>query len=208
LRRYPFDRQSLKAIFQVLGFDRSEVVLDLDPEAGSAVRSEISLPQWIIAGITISPQDRPTLVAGHRRVASGFVTTVNVKRESFYISRLVTLPLVVIVLLSFSVFWIGPSALVDRISISFIGILTAVAYQLLMSETLPRIAYVTWINAFLSVSFLMMVGTVVVDLVVGTLDRRGGSALALRIDHLCRWIFPIAYFGLILSAFVVTFLIL
>ena len=84
--------------------------------------------------------------------------------RSFYVSRLVTLPLIVIVLLSFSVFWMDRSSLGDRISVSFIGILTAVAYQVVMSEILPQIAYVTWMNAFLNFSFLMMVGTVITNL--------------------------------------------
>ena len=141
------------------------------------------------------------------RTASAFVTSIGVKREAFYVSRLVTLPLIVIVLLSFSVFWMDRSSLGDRINVSFIGILTAVAYQVVMSELLPRIAYVTWMNAFLNFSFLMMVGTVVVNLIVGALDQRGMSAVGDRIDRRCRWIFPLTYFGLILFAFGVAFLI-
>jgi hypothetical protein len=32
LRRFPFDTQRLKAVFEVLGFDNSEVVLQVEPE--------------------------------------------------------------------------------------------------------------------------------------------------------------------------------
>ena len=106
---------------------------------------------------------------------SAFVTSIDVQRESFYVSRLVILPLIVIVLLSFSVFWMDRSSLGDRISVSFIGILTAVAYQVVMNDMLPRIAYMTWINGFLNFSFLLMVGTVIINLVVGGLDQQGRS---------------------------------
>ena len=68
--------------------------------------------------------------------------------ESFYMSRLVILPLVVIVLLSFSVFWMDRSSVGDRLGVSFIGILTGVAYQLVMSDHLPRISYVTLMHGF------------------------------------------------------------
>jgi len=207
LRRFPFDSQTLTAVFQVLGFDRSEVTLQVD-QTGSAIRSGLSIPQWFIRGVSISSQDRPTFIAGKPSVTSGFVTAVDARRASFYISHLVILPLVVIVLLSFSVFWIEPSSTSDRMNISFIGILTAVAYQLVMNDTLPRIAYVTWMNACLSLSFLMMVGTVIVHLTVGNLDRKGNAALALRIDRYCRWVFPLAYVGLLVGAFLVTFFIL
>jgi hypothetical protein len=207
LRRFPFDRQSLKAVFEVLGFDASEVVLQVESGIISSVSSELSIPQWTISGIGMSSRDRQASYAGGRGVASAFVTSIDVQRESFYVSRLVTLPLIVIVLLSFSVFWMDRSSLGDRISISFIGILTAVAYQVVMSEILPRIAYVTWMNAFLNFSFLMMVGTVIINLVVGALDQQGRSELAQRVDRLCRWIFPLTYFGLILFAFGVAFLV-
>ena len=75
--------------------------------------------------------------------------SVDVDRDSFYIRRLVTFPLIVIVLLSFSVFWMDRSSLGDRISVSFIGILTAVTYQLLVNDVLPPISYVTLMHGFL-----------------------------------------------------------
>ena len=55
--------------------------------------------------------------------------SVDVQRESFYMRRLVSIPLMVIVLLSFSVFWMDRSSLGDRLSVSFIGLLTSVAYH-------------------------------------------------------------------------------
>ena len=64
-------------------------------------------------------------------MASAFIVSVDVQRESFYMRRLVIIPLVVIVLPSpSSVFWMDRSSLGDRLSVSFIGILTGVAYQL------------------------------------------------------------------------------
>ena len=88
------------------------------------------------------------------------------------------------------------SSLGDRIGVSFIGILTGVAYQLVMNENLPRIAYVTLMHGFLNLSFLAMCATVVVNLVVGAHDKRGNHELGDRIDRRCRWVFPLAYVGL------------
>jgi hypothetical protein len=207
LRRFPFDWQSLEASFEVLGFDDSEVVLMVDSDSHGSTIGKIWIPEWTVTGIGMSIRDRLAPYTGQRRTASAFVTSISVQRESFYVSRLVTLPLIVIVLLSFSVFWMDRSSLGDRINVSFIGILTAVAYQVVMSELLPRIAYVTWMNAFLNFSFLMMVGTVVVNLIVGALDQRGMTEVGDRIDRHCRWVFPLIYFGLILFAFGVVFLV-
>jgi hypothetical protein len=91
------------------------------------------------------------------------------------------------------------SSLGDRIGVSFIGILTAVTYQVILSEILPRISYATLINdGFLGVSFLIMCMTVIVNLRVGYLDRNGMPEVGDRLDHRCRWIFPVIYFGVLL----------
>lgn len=112
-----------------------------------------------------------------------------------------------IVLITFSVFWMDRASLGDRISVSFIGILTAVAYQVVMNDIMPRIGYVTWIDGFLNLSFLLMVGTVIINLVVGGLDQHKRHDVAHRVDVLCRWIFPTTYLGLILISFAVMLLL-
>ena len=61
-------------------------------------------------------------------------------------------------------------------------------------------------HGFLTLSFLTMCATVVINLVVGALDRRGKSELGARIDRRCRWGFPLAYFGLLLVMFAVAIL--
>jgi hypothetical protein len=206
MRRFPFDGQRLEAVFAVLGFDRDEVLLQVESDAASSVASDVRIPQWTITGVSVSVRDRSASYAGRRGVLSAFIISVEVQRESFYMRRLVIIPLVVIVLLSFSVFWMDRSSLGDRLSVSFIGILTGVAYQLVISEQLPRISYVTLMHGFLNLSFLTMCATVVISLVVGTLDKRGKVELGDRIDRRCRWGFPLAYFGLLLVMLGVTFL--
>ena len=86
----------------------------------------------------------------------------------------------------------------DRISVSFIGILTVVAYQIVLSEILPRISYVTLMSGFLNMSFFVVCASVVISLRVGSLDRRGQIAAGDQIDRRCRWIFPLVYLGLLL----------
>ena len=196
LRRYPFDRQRLDAIFEVLGFDESEVVLQPESETRSPSDDLIRLPQWRLEGIRTSIRDRQASYAGRAGVASAFVVSMDVRRESFFMVRLVIFPLMLIVMLSWSVFWMDRSSLGDRINVSFIGILTAVAYQIVVSEILPHISYMTFMNGFLNLSFFIMCATVVINLVVGALDRQGRAEAGDLLDRRCRSIFPITYFGL------------
>ena len=207
MRRYPFDKHRLEAVFEVLGFDRDEVVMEVaSAYAGSLLADDVRIPEWSITGFGMEIRDRAASYAGHRGVASAFIASVDVERDSFFSIRLIVLPLIVIVLLSFSVFWMDRSSLGDRISVSFIGILTGVAYQLVISDNMPHISYVTLMHGFLNLSFVTMCSTVVVNLAVSALDRRGKGELGDRVDHRCRWLFPLAYFGLINGMIGVTFL--
>jgi hypothetical protein len=197
LRRYPFDRQHLDAIFEVLGFDSSEVALQTESEVHRLPNESVRTPQWTLEGVGESTRDRPASYAGHTGVASTFVVTMDVERESFFMVRLVILPLMLIVMLSWSVFWMDRSSVGDRINVSFIGILTVVAYQIVVSEIWPHISYFTLMNGFLNLSFLVMCATVVINLVVAKLDQKGRPAAGDLIDHRCRWMFPLTYFGLL-----------
>lgn len=223
LRRFPFDAQRLEAVFEVLGHDTGEVVFAADgalsgpstaeasadrrpANAAHAAATDMRLPQWRFEGIHCSTGERTAPYAGARGVSSTFTVRAAVARDPFYMGRLVMMPLSLIVLLSFSVFWMDRSSLGDRINVSFIGILTGVAYQIVMSDILPRISYMTLIHGFLNFSFLTMCATVVINLVVGRLDARGQRERGDQLDRRCRWIFPLAYFGLVNFVFGVAFL--
>lgn len=192
MRAYPFDRHQLRATFEVLGFGHDEVAFEVEHD-GEAAADHVTIPQWRIEGARLLAEDRRAPYAGSSGVASSLVLAIDVDRQSFYIMRLVVMPLALIVVLSFAVFWMDRSSLGDRISVSFIGILTGVTYQLVMSSSLPQIAYPTVMHAFLYLSFLVMCATVVINLVVGSMDKRQRFAAGDRVDRLCRWIFPVGY---------------
>jgi len=193
LRRYPFDRQRLTAIFEVLGFDASEVVMQAESGARGSSSEQVRIPQWVLTNISASTLDRDAPYAGSTGIASAYVVSMEVEREPFFMIRLVIFPLILIVMLSWSVFWMDSASLADRINVSFIGILTAVAYQIVVGEIMPHISYTTLMHGFLNLSFFIMCATVVVNLVVGKLDEAGKPEAGNAVDRRCRWIFPLTY---------------
>lgn len=206
LRRYPFDTQRLEAVFEVLGFDSSEVVLKDANVPPVASDQDVRISQWRLLDISTSVREQSVSYAGERGVSSTFVMSMKVQRQSLFVLRLIVLPLTLIVMLSWSIFWMDRSSLGDRINVSFVGILTAVAYQIVVSDILPHISYVTLINGFLNFSLFVLCASAVMNLVVGECDKRGKADVGDRIDYRCRWIFPLAYFSLLLLAVIVAFL--
>ncbi len=192
MRRYPFDRQTLSAAFEVLGEHDTSVVLRAVQRGAYATEGSVRIPQWKLLDMASSSEDR----AGSLGTHSTFLVSMEVERKSFFVVRLVILPLILIVVLSWSVFWMDRSSVADRINLSFIGILTAVAYQIVISDIQPEISYFTLMHGFLNLSLTVMGATVVVNLIVGQLDKNGNAEAGDRIDRYCRKVFPLVYFGL------------
>lgn len=193
LRAFPFDRHRLEVVFSVLGFEPERVSLFV-PEIVERPLQGVHVPGWIVDGISLdlAGEERPS------RQQGAAVLAVDVTRATSYIRRLITFPMVIIVLLSFSIFWMDKSSLGDRNGISFIGVLTGVAFQQTVVGVIPPVSYITLMHAFLFISFLVMAATVPVNLIVAALDRRGKTAAGDKVDKHCRWLFPAVYFGLMM----------
>jgi hypothetical protein len=199
MRLFPFDKQHLVATFEALGFDSHEVVFSVAANAAKPSVDGVALPEWSFTGAKLEVGEHRAPYAGSTGTASSLILGIDAARTSWYARRLVVVPLIMIVLLSFSVFWMDRSSLGDRTSVSFIGILTVVTYQFIINDQLPHIAYFTLMHGFLGFSFVTMCATVVINLAVGTLDKRGEITRGDRVDRYCRWIFPLFYFGLIFA---------
>lgn len=208
LRRYPFDRQHIEAVFEVLGFGADELILQPVAETDRPSNEEIRLPQWTLTDIRMSTRERAVAYAGNIGLASTLVVSMDLERQPLFMLRLVALPLVIIVMLSWSVFWMDRSSIGDRAAVSFVGVLTAVTFQIVIGDVLPRISYISWMYALLTVSFVTMSATVVINLVVASMDKAGHHALGDLIDRRCRWLFPVGYLASILLAFWITFVLL
>jgi hypothetical protein len=193
LRQIPFDRQRFELVFEILGFDTTEVLLVADPDrTGAGVG--ISVNQWRMESLTAEDRVyRTEFSSGREETVSAVAFLFPTDRASGFLMRVIVLPLLILVALSWSVFWMDSESLGDRINISFIGILTVVAFQIVVSDMLPRIPYFTILSSFLLISYLTLVGGVVVNLTVGAIDRRGDQELGNRIDRTCRWLFPLGY---------------
>jgi hypothetical protein len=63
---------------------------------------------------------------------------------------------------------------------------------------MPHISYLTPVNVFVNISFMMMCASIVVNLIVGELNRENRAAAADAIDNRCKVVFPIVYAALLL----------
>ncbi len=196
LRHYPFDRHALRIIFGIPGYADSELLVEQLPLPAPSYE-EIHLPQWtLLTTRSVTGSILPTN-PGSNQPTSALIVELDVKRQPLFVLRLVVGPLFLVVVLSWSVFWMDRASVGDRMSVSFVGLLTAVAYQIILGDILPHIAYLTPINVFVNLSFILMCASIVVNLLVGELNRSGRGAQADALDNRCKVAFPTIYVSLI-----------
>jgi len=202
LRRFPFDRQDFVASFEVLGRGRDQVVLVPDPRTTGVGAEGVSIPQWQLRGLGIAAREYdPVYEAGNDGAVSQVAVTLDLARRPEHMLQVVVVPLTILVILTFSIFWMDRESLGDRMDISFIGILSVVAYQLVVNDAMPAIPYFTLMNGFLLSTYLVLAAGVVLNIVVSKLDQSGRRELGDRLDRTCRWAVPAGFLGInLLSA--------
>ena len=125
--------------------------------------------------------------------------TLSIKRQyGYYVSKFI-LPLLLIVTISWAVFWMDPEDvnIAERLGISFTSMLTVVAFDFVSSENLPKLSYPTTLDYILAASYVFLALTVVIIIINSLLVNRDRIMLSRRIDLLCRFMFPFFYYLII-----------
>jgi len=192
LRRFPFDQQQLTLEVESFSWDASQLVYVAD-DSTTGFDDEFEIPEWTIADV--SAYEEKVSVVRSTEPFSRLVLTIDLDRQSGFYLWKILLPLLIIVALSWSVFWMVEDRFGMRVRVSATGILTIVAFQFVASQNLPRIGYLTLMDKVMVISFLLLAVTVLQSYIVSRFQD-GHPQTALRIDVVSRWLFPLAYVAL------------
>lgn len=105
----------------------------------------------------------------------------------------VILPLILIVMMSWSGFWIDPVHANSQISVAVTSMLTLIAYRFAVDTQLPRLPYMTRLDSFFLTSTILVFFSLIEVLVTTILDNNKQTERAKKIDRYCRVIFPVVF---------------
>lgn len=206
LQSFPFDTQRLEAKMIAFGNYSDQVLLEVDERKQGATEEHVmkhdrvNIAQWRLLNLDMVASVADYRYYGEPKELSQVVFTVTLERKPWSVVWKVIIPLIVLVLMMWAVFWMDVDILSDRLNIAFIGILTIVAYQFLIDSSMPRVSYFTFTDTVLLFSFMVMCLSIFESLVLHALCRAGRKATAERVDYYAQWAFPVIYFtGLIVS---------
>lgn len=204
LKKFPFDEQELKIKILVGGGQEDVVDMRID-EYTHAIIDEA---EWFTNDNSyaaevehnVIPYDVSGPDADPDNVFPRSVFKIKIKRRSgFYMWR-VLLPLFLITMVSWAMFWMSREDLGDRLGVSFTALLTIVAYNLILGDILPRIAYLTFLDELITLTYLWLSAGVLESVFVAGLKNQ---VLADRVDNISKVLFPATYLaGVTLTAFV------
>lgn len=199
LRNFPFDDHRIPFEFITAGQGPDEVELVVDDKVVGR-KQGLSIADWAVGDVDVS------LDAYHFEPQDTYFNlmtfTLDAHRQAgFYIWRIIA-PLVLIVFMSWMVFWIDPSHLEAQVGISATSILTLIAFQFTVGILLPRIAYLTRMDMFIFFSSILVFLALVEGVTTSALASKGKRELALKFDAWSRFLFPAAFITSILVSFV------
>ena len=191
LKKFPFDRQKLEIEIESFAW-HDEVLLFQKNEEKIGFSNDFEIAEWHIEKVESKIESVKDIQ--DRASFSEFLMEIVVVRQYEYYLWKIIIPLIFLVIISWSVFLMIGDKLIDRLRFSMIGILTIVAYQFIISDILPRVSYFTLMDSFLSISIFIMLLTMFESVYVNNLDLVDKSAQAKKVDMVCRIAFPVLYF--------------
>jgi hypothetical protein len=199
LAKFPFDAHHFDIALESFAYPEKELLLHLQRDK-IGFSNTFNMPSW--------------------RLTHHQTTVLNVKeirdRDSFSEALLrihaeriweptmyrLALPLMMIIVVSWSVFWLRPMS-TGRFGVTFTTILTVVAFNFIVSQKLPNVPEITYLEALYGFSLLLLVLVVVENTSVDRLTALGNSRAAEHLDRFSRWFFPVIY---LLGVIAVTYL--
>ena len=190
-RQYPFDTQTfpvyLDLLYPTSMYTMAELpgYSEIDPAHGE---DEFIISEFTAAASTVTPSaaDNPV---------SRLTFSFSAPRHLNYYLLQVFLPIILIILISWFTFFLRDYT--RRIEAAAANILLFIAFSWSLAGNYPRLGYITFLDAIMSVTFAVNVLVLLYNVYMKRLENQGKDERVQRIDHVLDWAYPLSYAALI-----------
>lgn len=190
-RQYPFDSQTfpiyLDLVFPTTSYTLAELpgFSEIDPAHGE--------DEFIISEFTATPSTEAPSAADDP--VSRMTFSFSAPRHLNYYTLQVFLPIILIILISWFTFFLRDYT--RRIEAAAANILLFIAFSWSLADNYPRLGYLTFLDAVMTVTFAVNVLVLLYNVVMKRLENQGKDERVKRIDDVLDWSYPLMYAALI-----------
>lgn len=127
---------------------------------------------------------------------SGVQVNIFVERNYNYFLTKILIPIFLILIISWSVFWIRPNLIEPRLTVSIVCLLSLIAYNFVVDDDLPKLSYLTVMDLMILLSYFFSTLPTLLTIV----NHVQSEEIALKIDRVARYLIPLLY---IISIFII-----
>jgi hypothetical protein len=192
--RYPFDTQ--RFYFEIVSILPTDLVTYTVMEEFSGLGPLLGEEEWILGNATME-LSTVTGISGLEspKVALRF----DGRRHVMYYVIRIFLPMLVLVVVSWATFFLDEYR--KRIEIAGANLLIFVAFNWVISDELPKLGYLTFLDFILQWMFVVTGLIVVFSVGLSRLKSSGREVFARKLDNYAvKWVYPLGYAAIITFA--------
>ena len=185
-RRYPLDSQEF--VIRVDSIYPEERVVFTDLEGYSEIGAEHGEDEFVLGDLETEVTSEQ---ASTRFTTSRFTFRFEALRHLNYFILQIFVPILLIVSVSWVTFFLKDYG--RRIEVASANLLVFIAFSFSLADNYPRLGYVTLLDAFMVVTFVINAFVVVYNVWLRRLEMDGQAELAERVDSILDWVYPLSY---------------
>jgi hypothetical protein len=193
LHDFPFDRQTISILLGSFTRGPDEIDLVFD-ESLTTIRDGVSPDGWTVYDINTEISTESFIAEDISIVQLEHKIIIDRKPE-YYLWNIFA-PLVLIVFMAWTVFWIDPEHFGPQVSVSTASALTLIAFLLTTRRLLPQVEYLTRADVIVLGSVILVFFSLGEAVLTYNLAHRGRHKVARTIDRWSRVTY-VVFFGLI-----------
>jgi hypothetical protein len=193
--RYPFDSQ--KFIFHITAQMPVEYVI-FQPLLGyNRLGDQLGEEEWVPEK-SWTATDEIVGITGKKttRLSFGFEAS---RHLDYYFLR-IFLPLLIIILVSWFTFFLNDYG--KRVDIAVANLLVFVAFNFTISDNLPRLGYLVFMDTIMFAAFVFAGFVVLVNVAFRRMEVHGRDSFARHLDHYMIWLYPVTLAVLVVTSWI------
>lgn len=187
LRSFPFDRQTLqyKIVDDKMMFDQRLIYIsEFTFETIEKFMKNDDIPGWKKSSYNLSNIFYRDSLDREGTFHNGLMIEIELERKHGYYIFKVILPIILILVVCWSVVWIDPREIESRLTITIVCLLSLIAYNFVIDEELPKLEYLTVMDWIVLTSYVY--ATIPNFLSIYSFANISSTKITLKVDDLSK----------------------